>query len=101
MKFRLTWIVFFLALLSVCSHTSAQNISWTQVAPGVWKGVTGKPEAYDLLKAAGSSPNKEALSKMKKSEFPLMRNKIFASLRNEKFFSAFLFRKMNNSMVSG
>ena len=38
------------------SALAAQDIQWTEVAPGVWKGIAGKPEAYDLLKASGAKP---------------------------------------------
>src|SRR5690348_478310 len=49
----------------------AQNIVWNEVAPGVWKGIVGRPEAYDLLKAAGSSPARDGLTKMGIATFPL------------------------------
>ena len=51
--------------------SNAQNISWKEIFPGVWKGVVGKPENYDLLKASGAVPNKEALAKMGEVKFPL------------------------------
>jgi hypothetical protein len=54
MKFKILFLVFV-----VLSQTAtAQNINWTEVAPGVWKGIVGKPETYDLLKASGAVPNK-------------------------------------------
>src|SRR3546814_4253379 len=33
-----------------------QQPEWTEIHPGVWRAVVGKPEAYDLLRAAGATP---------------------------------------------
>jgi len=63
---------------------NSQNITWSEVMPGVWKGVVGTPEAYDLLKAAGTSPNIEALTKLGKANFPFVQQNIVASLRDGK-----------------
>lgn len=49
---------------------AGQKISWTEIAQGVWKGVIGKPESFDLLQASGARPNKEALRKIPASSFP-------------------------------
>jgi alpha-D-xyloside xylohydrolase len=57
-------------LSSTILVSAAQKIVWNEVAPGIWKGIVGKPEAYDLLKASGAVPNKEALGKITKSTFP-------------------------------
>jgi alpha-glucosidase (family GH31 glycosyl hydrolase) len=61
------FIFFVLGILVVKS----QNISWVQIAPGVWKGIVGNPENYDLLKAAGVVPARQALIKMGEVKFPL------------------------------
>jgi alpha-glucosidase (family GH31 glycosyl hydrolase) len=72
MKFKILFLVFV-----VLSQTAtAQNINWTEVAPGVWKGIVGKPETYDLLKASGAVPNKTALAKMTRADFPLSKKDI-------------------------
>lgn len=63
---------------------NSQEISWSEVMPGVWKGVVGTPEAYDLLKAAGTLPNIEALTKLGKANFPFVQQNIVASLRDGK-----------------
>lgn len=55
---------------------NAQEINWTEVQPGVWKAVIGKPEAYDLLKAAGAVPNTKALAKIGNTDFPLSKQAI-------------------------
>ena len=63
------------------------------MAPGVWKGVVGKPEEYDLLKASGSVPNKEALSKMIAAAFPLSQNDIVRNIRDGKTYLRFPLEK--------
>jgi alpha-D-xyloside xylohydrolase len=65
------------------------RLTWSEVAPGVWKGVAGKPEDYDLLKAAGSVPNKEALSKMTATAFPFDQNDIAGVLTDGKTYLRF------------
>jgi alpha-glucosidase (family GH31 glycosyl hydrolase) len=69
--------------------THAQKIIWTQVAPGVWKGIAGKPEAYNLLTAAGSVPNKTALSKIAISPFPFNQGDISGIIKDGKTYLRF------------
>ena len=78
-----------LILLIFSSALQAQTINWSEVAPGVWKGIAGTPENYDLLKAAGSTPNREALSKMRAVAFPLQQTDIVAKLQDGKTFLRF------------
>jgi alpha-glucosidase (family GH31 glycosyl hydrolase) len=76
---------YFLILLLLFSFAlNAQQIKWTQAAPGVWKGIAGTPESYDLLKAAGSVPNREALEKMPAANFPFVENEIVLKLLDGK-----------------
>lgn len=75
-------VVFLCVTASVIGN--AQKIIWTQVASGVWKGVVGKPESYDLLKASGSRPNMAALEKIKKTSFPLPTDDIIALIADGK-----------------
>src|SRR5688572_14116711 len=72
---------------------AAQQPAWTEVAPGVWKAVIGKPEAYDLLKAAGSIPNKIALSKITATGFPLSKTDIAGTLKDGKTYLRFPLQK--------
>ena len=74
----------FCVLLFISLTIHAQKLIWSEVAPGVWKGVIGKPEDYDLLKAAGSVSNKEALSKMVAAVFPLSQNDIAGTINDGK-----------------
>jgi len=80
-------LLFFFICFSYLAYS--QSITWTEVAPGVWKGVVGKPESYHLLNAAGSKPNIEALQKIQKSAFPLPQEKIVASLTDGKTYLRF------------
>lgn len=71
-------------LISLSLPCISQKISWSQVAPGVWKAVIGKPDNYDLLKAAGVSPNKEAIAKISPSEFPFLQTDIWSKVADNK-----------------
>jgi alpha-glucosidase (family GH31 glycosyl hydrolase) len=78
----LSCILFFATLF----NSSAQEIAWTQVEPGVWKGVFGTPEAYDLLKASGATPNHESLTKLGSTTFPFADQPIIAQLIDGKTY---------------
>jgi alpha-D-xyloside xylohydrolase len=64
-------------------------IQWTVVAPGVWKGIVGKPEAYNLLTASGSKPNTPGLEKLSAGSFPFLQTDIAGSARDGKTFLRF------------
>jgi len=51
-KFSLILTGFLLVVLR--SSLAAQDLTWPEVAPGVWKADAGKPEAYNLFVASGS-----------------------------------------------
>lgn len=78
-----------LFLLVVFHNAAAQQLSWQQVAPGVWKGVAGQPEKYDLVKASGSTPSFAALQKMGDAVFPLKQEAIQATLTDGKTYLGF------------
>jgi alpha-glucosidase (family GH31 glycosyl hydrolase) len=71
-------------LTSVITVPAQGQLTWLQVAPGVWKANAGTPEAYDLLKASGAVPNKDALSKMSAAVFPFSQNDITATVNDGK-----------------
>ncbi len=77
-KFRNILVVVF--TLAFSFSLQAQEISWSEIAPGVWKGIVGKPETYDLLKAAGSLPDKAGLEKIAASAFPFSKQDIAAAV---------------------
>jgi alpha-D-xyloside xylohydrolase len=89
MNMKLKKIVSLLIVLALSQITIAQSISWTEVAAGVWKGVVGKPEAYDLLKAAGAKPNKAALSEIGPANFPLPKQDISGKISDGKTYLSF------------
>ena len=92
--------VFAIVFVMLSFRTVAQNsqLTWTEVMPGVWKGVVGVPEGYDLLKASGSVPNKEALSKMATVVFPISQNDVSGKSTMVKYFCVSHWKKKNNSM---
>jgi alpha-glucosidase (family GH31 glycosyl hydrolase) len=77
----------FFALLLITFQffiANAQDISWSEIAPGVWKGVVGKPESYDLLSASGSKPMADAIAKMQRAAFPLPQSDITGKVQDGK-----------------
>lgn len=80
-------------LVALFFNAMAQKLSWTKVAPGVWKGIIGKPEDYDLLKASGTKPNIEGLGKLAKADFPLSQAAIKADLQDGKTYLRFPLQK--------
>jgi len=81
----------FLSFLLVASFITGrtQNIVWKEVLPGVWKGIVGKPESYDLLRASGAKPDKEALANMKETKFPLPAGDVTGRIVDNKTYLSF------------
>lgn len=75
--------------LMVSIATKAQNLVWTEVAPGVWKTTVGQPDQFDLRKAAEVAPNLSALEKMAKAEFPLPKTEISSEVSDGKTYLCF------------
>ena len=80
-KFKLRLLLPGLFALAACITARGQEPAWTEVAPGVWKGVVGKPEEFNLFTAAGIEPNAFALAKIDKAAFPFDKGSITASLQ--------------------
>src|SRR4029078_4740218 len=74
-------------------YSTAQKILWSESAPGVWKGIVGKPESYDLIKASGSKPNIPALGKITRSAFPLLKTDIGETIKDGKTYLRFPLKK--------
>jgi len=68
---KLKRLIFFTIPLVLSLCLRAQPIKWTSVAPGVWKAIVGKPDAYNLLTASGAKPSMAALAKLGAPTFPL------------------------------
>ncbi|QRR03662.1 glycoside hydrolase family 31 protein [Dyadobacter sandarakinus] len=75
-----------LCIISFCC--SAQSIQWQEIAPGVWKGIAGTPDTYNLLQAAGTTAS-PALQKLPKEDFPLDAAEISFQLNNGKTYLRF------------
>lgn len=65
------------------------QITWSEPVPGVYKGVVGTPEPYDLLKASGTAPKAEALAKMPAAALAIAQAEITATIRDGKVFLRF------------
>jgi len=73
----------FLLFVSANAAT-AQSITWSEIEPGVWKGIAGKPEIYNLLTASGATPYESGLQQMGQAAFPLPQQEIAAILADGK-----------------
>jgi alpha-D-xyloside xylohydrolase len=93
LNMKLKKIITLLIVLALTQIINAQSITWTEVAAGVWKGIVGKPESYNLLNAAGAIPNKEALAKMSKTVFPLSKQDISGKISDGKTYLSFPLNK--------
>jgi alpha-D-xyloside xylohydrolase len=91
MKYR--FLLFLLLPAIYVSNVCAQSITWTQVEPGIWKGIVGKPEAYNLLSASGALPYKAGLQQMGKADFPLAQQDISGKISDGKTYLRFPLEK--------
>lgn len=74
MKIKIQLILLFLLPISLF----AEEIQWSQLYPGVWKGVVGTPEKFDLIKASNVKPKSNVLKKMPDIDFPFLKGDIKA-----------------------
>lgn len=88
MKLRCSWLVLFVWLLAV-QIGFCQKTTWAEIQPGVWKAIVGKPEAYNLLSAAGVKPREQALQQLGKTTFPIPENEIEVKLVDGKTYLRF------------
>lgn len=86
-------IIFSLLFSMVIALSQAQSITWTEMAPGIWKGTVGKPEGYNFLTASGAKPATAGLAKMGTTGFPLSKPDISAQLRDGKTYLRFPLQK--------
>jgi alpha-glucosidase (family GH31 glycosyl hydrolase) len=84
MRYILKILPLVMILITVSGYISAQSPVWTEVAPGVWKSVIGKPDGLDLYKAADIKPAKDGLLKIGNAAFPLTEKEIHAEVINGK-----------------
>jgi alpha-glucosidase (family GH31 glycosyl hydrolase) len=76
-------------LLIAAANLHAQQLKWTQVEPGIWKAVVGKPDAFDLLNTAGAAPYHAGLAEMGNASFPLAQADISATVVDGKTYLRF------------
>lgn len=69
-RIALNKTVLLLILCLTVSSLHAQNQEWEEIAPGVWKGIVGTPEQFDLLGVTDNHPKTEALQEMEEGRFP-------------------------------
>ncbi|MDR7130222.1 alpha-D-xyloside xylohydrolase [Algoriphagus sp. 4150] len=84
---RLVQVFLCILLLPTVAYT--QHVEWDEIAPGIWKGIVGVPEEFDLLVASGATLRLEGLKKMEKSDFPFNTEEIAASVEGGKTFLRF------------
>jgi alpha-glucosidase (family GH31 glycosyl hydrolase) len=88
MRKSFKYIILSLFVVSV-SVSQAQQLNWTEVEPGIWKAVAGKPEAFDLLKTAGANPYHAGLVEMGNASFPLSKAEISGTVVDGKTYLRF------------
>jgi len=71
----------------------AQQLIWQEVLPGVWKGIVGKPEPYNLLTASGARPDSNGIAGIEKANFPLNKTDISAKIIDGKTYLRFPLQK--------
>ncbi len=85
-------LILLLCLLPL-SVAASGPISWTEIFPGVWKGVAGEPEAYDLLRAAECEPFARALEGLERTPFPFAQTDVLAEVVDGKTYLRFPLRR--------
>ena len=68
--------------LSVLSGMA--SITWTEVEPGIWKGIVGTPEDYNLLSVAGCKPSEQGFTRLPRVALPSLASQITADIRDGK-----------------
>jgi len=89
MKLRVVLFYLGIVLYACSQNMNAQNVIWTEIAPGVWKSVVGIPDKLDLFKTAGIKPAIQALSDMGSGKFPLPESDIAGEVYQGKTFLRF------------
>ncbi|HEY3378800.1 MAG TPA: TIM-barrel domain-containing protein [Armatimonadota bacterium] len=60
------------------------SLSWSIVAPGVWRAIVGTPEALTPLAVSGATPRVEALAALGAADFPFAPDAIAAEVVSDK-----------------
>jgi alpha-glucosidase (family GH31 glycosyl hydrolase) len=70
-----------------------QQQSWEEVAPGVWKGIIGNPEALDFLSVAEPQPNTTALKLLPDEKIPGQPQQLVSSIQDHSVYLRFPLEK--------
>lgn len=73
---------------SVSAFAQSQ-LKWEQIHPGIWKSAIGKPQKISLLSAAGATANREAITALPQTRFPLPTEAIDLKIVNQKVYLRF------------
>lgn len=68
----------------ICAATLSASIRWTEVEPGIWKGIVGTPEDYSLLSVAGCTAAKDGFSRLPEVSLPAIADSITGVVRDGK-----------------
>lgn len=60
------------------------EIIWNEIVPGVWKGVVGEPEEYNLLTAAGCEPALDGFTRLPEVSLPELAPRIVGNIYDGK-----------------
>lgn len=78
---KITILFFLLYVL-----TTQAQLTWQEVAPGIWKTQCGTPDDYTLLGVANCKTNREGLLKLPKVTIPSQADKILSTLSDGKVY---------------
>lgn len=67
-----------------CLFSLNAKICWTEVEPGVWKGIVGTPEDYSLLSVSGCKASKDGFSRLPEVSMPEFANRIVGTVADGK-----------------
>ena len=76
--------IFTLIVCWVSVLSGMASITWTEVEPGIWKGIVGTPEDYNLLSVAGCKPSEQGFTRLPQVALPSLASQITADIRDGK-----------------
>ncbi|MEJ0101402.1 MAG: TIM-barrel domain-containing protein, partial [Bacteroidota bacterium] len=74
------YILFAVSFFSSIYLSAQQSLSWSLIAPGVWRATAGKPDEFNFYSVTGVHPVLSALTAMPGVNFPLSTDEISASV---------------------
>src|SRR5258706_11998504 len=83
------YILLAFSFLSSIYSFAQQALSWSLIAPGVWRATAGKPDEFNFYSVTGVHPVLSALKAMPAVNFPLPADEINASVTDGKTYLHF------------